>query len=479
MGDYVQMKWLDAELGEDPGRTRGSCSGEQIDFDSQEAHDAYVTFANVRYGGIGSTVPYCATSTTAGSTSTTMPSGSTSTTPSSDVYVDLEFDQQPADFTFGQSVQVESQALRFETSTANFGKGFMKSTFSVPGSNWGRIWMKLDANSLTANLGHWVAVAGGVGSKQIRMMDVNSNEPGKVVFQLGWDDDAFQKVTSWSNKYSLSTDWTCYEWHMDSTAQTFDFYVSGNPVTWDSPQNIGSNVPSGRQLPSNLDWIGFGVESFGGAATTISGSLDNLKVSATRVGCGSPPGTVDTTTTTTTTTVPSTTTTATCGYVPSTCRKAIEKNYAKIDEKSFGKFEKLTGVTQEEATLDDMTLYFYCKGKSASRCGDLQLPCTCSRPPCVCPGAPTTTTTTTSTTVPTTTSSTTTVATTTSTTTTTTANSSQKCVLSACGCDLKGQGWCNNSNGWLSTPWCHATTSNCGSCGGLWCATNRRLLQEN
>merc|ERR1712227_286353 len=112
--------------------------------------------------------------------------------------------------------------------------------------------------------------------------------------------------------YSLSSDWTCYEWHMDSSAQTFDFYVAGNPVTWDSPQNIGSNVPSGRQLPSNLDWIGFGVESFGGAATTIGGTFDNIVVSATRVGCGSPPETVDTTSTTTTsTTLPSTTTTTT------------------------------------------------------------------------------------------------------------------------------------------------------------------------
>merc|ERR1719285_955256 len=438
--DYVQMKWLDAELGEDPGRTRGSCSGDQIDFDSQEAHDAYVTFANVRYGEIGSTVPDCATSTTtADSTSTTTSASTSTTTPSSDVYVDLQFDQQPADFTFGQSVQVESQALRFETSTANFGKGFLKSTFSVPGSNWGRIWMKLDAVSLTANLGHWVAVAGGVGSKQIRMMDINSNEAGKVVFQLGWDDDAFQKVTSWSNKYSLSTDWTCYEWHMDSTAQTFDFYVSGNPVTWDSPQNIGSNVPSGRQLPENLDWIGFGVESFGGAATTIGGNFDNIVVSATRVGCGSPPvdSTSTTSTSTTSTTLPSTTTTtvptttatttATCGFVPTKCGRAIENNFNKINEKSFGKFEKITGVTQEEATLDDMTLYFYCKGKAASRCGDLQLPCTCSRPPCVCPGATTTTTATTSTTAPITTS-TTTKATTTSATTaasTTTTKSSQ------------------------------------------------------
>merc|ERR1711973_992230 len=200
-----------------------------------------------------------------------------------------------------------------------------KSTFSVPGDHWGRIWMKLDANSLTANLGHWVAVVGGVGSNQIRMMDINSNEAGKVVFQLGWQDDAFQKVTSWSNKYSLSTDWTCYEWHMDPNAQIFDFYVSGNPVTWDSPQNIGSNVPAGRELPQSLDWIGFGVESFGGAATAIGGNFDNILVSATRVGCGSAPGTIDTTSTTTPTT-PTTslsTTTASCGFIPTKCNKAI------------------------------------------------------------------------------------------------------------------------------------------------------------
>jgi len=483
--DYVQMKWLDAELGEDPGRTRGSCSGDQIDFDSPEAHDAYVTFSNVRYGEIGSTVPDCATSTTPSTTTTA------STTSNSDVYVDLEFDQQPVDFTFGQSVQVESESLRFETSTANFGNGFLKSTYSVPGDHWGRIWMKLDANTLTANLGHWVAVAGGVGSKQIRMMDVNSNEAGKVVFQLGWDDDAFQKVTSWSNKYSLSTDWTCYEWHMDSNAQTFDFYVSGNPVTWDSPQNIGSNVPSGRPLPQTLDWIGFGVESFGGAATTIGGSFDNILVSATRVGCGSSPGIVDTTsttssttstTTTTTTSLPttSTTTTSTCGFIPTKCDKVINRNFNQINDKSFGKFEKITGVTQDEATLDDMTLYFYCKGKSASKCGDLQLPCTCSRPPCVCPGDTTTTTTSATTTLASTTSTTTTTttSTTTSPSTTTTQDSSKKCALSACGCDMQGQSWCNDSSGWVASDWCQQSSSNCANCNGAWCGTtSRRLLQ--
>merc|ERR1719471_355073 len=317
--DHVQMKWLDAELGEDPGRTRGSCSGDQIDFDSPEAQNAYVTFSNIRYGEIGTTVPDCATTST-----------STPTDDASDIFVDLDFQTQPTGFTFGQSVYVDDESLRFESATANFGSGFMKSSFSVPGDHWGRVWMKLDSQSLSADLGHWVAVAGGVGTNQIRMMDINSNEAGKVVFQLGWQDDAFQKVTSWSNKYSLSADWVCYEWHMDPNAQTFDFFVEGNAVTWTQPNGIGSNVPAGRSLPQSLDWIGFGVESFGGAATTIGGLFDDIVMNTNRIGCGSAPETTDnpttsTTDSTTTTTMTSTSTTQTsttstsCGYIPQTC----------------------------------------------------------------------------------------------------------------------------------------------------------------
>merc|ERR1711953_240694 len=100
------------------------------------------------------------TTTDAATTSTTTGASTTSTTPGSD-FVKLDFESTPSDFTFGQTVRLDANSLRFETPSANFGNGFLKSTFSVPGDHWGRIWMKLDANSLTANLGHWVAVAGG------------------------------------------------------------------------------------------------------------------------------------------------------------------------------------------------------------------------------------------------------------------------------------------------------------------------------
>merc|ERR1712219_19965 len=370
-------------------------------------------------------VPDCATTTTSTSSSTT--------TPNND-FVNLDFESQPTDFTFSQSVQLQSDALRFETSTANFGNGFLKSSFSVPGNHWGRIWMKLDAQSLTANLGHWVAVAGGVGGNQIRMMDINSNEAGKVVFQLGWQDDAFQKVTSWSNKYSLSSEWVCYEWHMDPNAQTFDFYVEGNAVNWDQPSGIGSNVPAGRSLPQSLDWIGFGVESFGGAATTIAGLFDDIVVSTNRVGCGSAPGTTDAPTTSTdapTSTTPSTTTSTStsttgtstststagtststtstsCGYIPDTCGRPLTRMYDQRETKTLGKFEEITGVQLAEATVEDIQLYFHCKGRNPTKCTGLEKPCSCSSPPCICPGEepPTTSTSasTTSTTASTTTS---------------------------------------------------------------------------
>merc|ERR1712200_383233 len=295
----------------------------------------YVTFSNVRYGEIGTTVPDCATSTSTSSapstsTSTSTTTSSSTSTTNGNAFVDLDFNTQPSAFTFGDSVQLQSDSLRCEASSANFEKGFLKSDFSVPGNHWGRVWMKLDANSLTANLGHWVAVAGGVGGNQIRIMDVNSNEAGKVVFQLGWQDDAFQKVTSWSNKYSLSSEWVCYEWHMDPNAQTFDFYVEGNAVTWANQVGLAQTSPAGRSLPQSLDWIGFGVESFGGAATTIAGMFDDIVVSRNRVGCGSAPGTTDTPTTsseapttsttqsTTTSTSTSTTATTTSTSTPTT-----------------------------------------------------------------------------------------------------------------------------------------------------------------
>merc|ERR1712223_1031223 len=108
---------------------------------------------------------------------------------------------------------------------------------------------------------------------------------------------------------------------MDPTAQTFDFYVGGNPVVWDSPSGIGSGVPAGRSLPQSLDWIGFGVESFGGAATTIAGMFDDIVVSRNRVGCGSAPGTTDTPTTSSE--VPTTSTTQSTTTITSTSTSPI------------------------------------------------------------------------------------------------------------------------------------------------------------
>merc|ERR1711951_324631 len=181
--------------------------------------------------------------------------------------------------------------------------------------------------------------------------------------------------------YSLSSEWVCYEWHMDPNAQTFDFYVEGNAVTWDQPSGIGSNVPAGRSLPQSLDWIGFGVESFGGAATTIAGFFDDIVVSTNRVGCGSAPGSTDapttstdapttSTTQSTTTTFKSTSTTGTststtstnCGYIPDTCGRPLTRMHDRRETKTLGKFEEITGVQLAEATVEDIQLYFHCKG---------------------------------------------------------------------------------------------------------------------
>merc|ERR1711879_955831 len=98
----------------------------------------------------------------------------------------------------------------------------------------------------------------------------------------------------------------------------------------------------------------------------------------------------------------------------------------------------------------------------------------------ICPGEEPPTTSTSATTTSTS-ASTTTIPSTTTSTTTTTPGRSQNCVLKSCGCNLSGQAWCNNSNGWLATEWCHINAGNCQNCQGEWCpsGTNRRLLKQH
>merc|ERR1712117_891548 len=122
-----------------------------------------------------------------------------------------------------------------------------------------------------------------------------------------------------------------------------------------------------------------------------------------------------------------------------------------------------------------MGTLFYCKKKSNSKCIGLEAPCTCSVRPCVCDrtvvtepatlsptGMPTQVPSMSPTESP-----------------TTAVGNANRCALSACGCSLQGQSWCNAQNSWLATEWCHQQPGNCQGCGGVWCDPLRRLLKLN
>jgi len=186
--------------------------------------------------------------------------------------------------------------------------------------------------------------------------------------------------------------------------------------------------------------------------------------------------------TSTTNVITSTTTTSetSCGYMPTKCENKIRSAYdSDRFTKTYGQFQEITGVSQNDATFEDMQLYWFCKGKSARKCTGMELPCGCSAPPCVCPGDETTTLTSTTLETSQVTSQSTTQTTTTteapSTTEATTTTSTQSttmmtsCALSVCGCSQNGQSWCNSSNSWLATDWCHELSSNCENCNGVWC----------
>lgn len=186
--------------------------------------------------------------------------------------------------------------------------------------------------------------------------------------------------------------------------------------------------------------------------------------------------------TSTTNVITSTTTTSetSCGYMPTKCENKIRSAYdSDRFTKTYGQFQEITGVSQNDATFEDMQLYWFCKGKSSRKCTGMELPCGCSSPPCVCPGDETTTLTSTTLETSQVTSHSTTQTTTTteapSTTEATTTTSTQSttmmtsCALSVCGCSQNGQSWCNSSNSWLATDWCHELSSNCENCNGVWC----------
>merc|ERR1711879_97298 len=210
----------------------------------------------------------------------------------------------------------------------------------------------------------------------------------------------------------------------------------------------------------------------GGSLTTTT-QESTLETSSTSI--------LTTTSTTTTTPIGDS-----CGYMPTKCENRITRAYNEKLSKTYKQFEAITGVSQNDATFEDVQLYWLCKGKSANKCAGMELPCGCSSPPCVCPGDETTTTsvtteastttvastTETSTASPTSTSTTSTGSTSTTTTeasTSTSTQTAQTCALAACGCSQTGQSWCNDSNSWLATDWCHASESNCQACTGVWC----------
>merc|ERR1711980_13934 len=95
---------------------------------------------------------------------------------------------------------------------------------------------------------------------------------------------------------------------------------------------------------------------------------------------------------TTTTTMTSTSTTqastwaTSCGYIPQTCGRPLTRMHCLRESKTLGQFEEITGVQLAVATVEDIQLYFHCKGRNPTKCTGLEKPCTCSSPPCTCPG---------------------------------------------------------------------------------------------
>ena len=77
------------------------------------------------------------------------------------------------------------------------------------------------------------------------------------------------------------------------------------------------------------------------------------------------------------------------GDVPEDCKKHIQYavNHGKFSESAsawYAGIKEISGVTYGDATFQDFQRFYKCKGLAKGDCNDkgLQLPITCSYPPC-------------------------------------------------------------------------------------------------
>lgn len=164
--------------------------------------------------------------------------------------------------------------------------GFMKYAKSLEGKYYGRLFYNIEKQSLPSggDVTHVSHVLHNM-DPQNSIVDTCADKSGKMQYEFNWGDDRYGKESAY--RYKMVTNkWICAEWQIDHTNQEYNFWVDGELVP-----DISGRVPKGRNIPSTYPNLWFGAVVFAKRGDEVSGWMDDIAISHSRIGCGaSPPG---------------------------------------------------------------------------------------------------------------------------------------------------------------------------------------------
>jgi hypothetical protein len=189
----------------------------------------------------------------------------------------------PADVVGLAKDQFHSGATALKSSSAATGSGRIQHALSALGAtatkHWGRLFYKVQTPAPIGDKGAYyhVTFAALEGTDENRVVDTVEDPNGKIQYLFNVPDDS----CCGGSPYNWSHDgaWHCAEWHVDVSAQSYQFFIDGKEVT-----SIGFTGKAGAKM-STYTALGLGPIFYVTPTGPFTAWIDDLAIDDTQIGC--------------------------------------------------------------------------------------------------------------------------------------------------------------------------------------------------
>ena len=179
--------------------------------------------------------------------------------------------------------QFHSGAMALKTSSAATGAGRIQHALAAFGAtatkHWGRLFYKVQTPApIGANGAYYhVTFAALEGTDENRVVDTVEDPNGKIQYLFNVPDDSCCD----GSPYNWSHDgaWHCAEWHVDVSAQSYQFFIDGTEVT-----SIGFTGKAAAKM-STYTALGVGPIFYVAPTGPFTAWIDDLAVDDQKIGC--------------------------------------------------------------------------------------------------------------------------------------------------------------------------------------------------